>query len=236
MPRDRGVSQEKNISPFHVCFSDQGSTGRHTDRTERRFLAAKLARGQGVHISFQAWTNYWFKLWSPALSSLILKSVTPSHKTIRALRGLAKGASRKWSQVAGIAGRMERDTRIVNPEYLSWYCCFRAFQIWKWTFLKISRIWLFKRSLVRCAGRSVRGRNQSTINSDQEKLVINNISMRGWPQGEPSHLIKSHINDLQSSSLILWDLRHPGLIFVREVEGRVNEASGDLLFSFGWRH
>ncbi len=71
----------------------------HMDRTERGFVAARLARGQG-RISFQACTNYQFKLWSPALSSLILKSVTPSHKTIKGLRGLAKGA-RKWSQLQG---------------------------------------------------------------------------------------------------------------------------------------
>lgn len=107
MPWDQGVSQEKNISAFCVCFSDQGSTGRHTDRTERGFLAARLARGQGVRIVFQAWTNYWFKLWSPAFSSLILKSVTPSHKTIRGWRGLAQGAGRKWSPFAGIVRRTE---------------------------------------------------------------------------------------------------------------------------------
>ena len=111
----------KNISPFYVCFSDQGSSGRqagrqaggHTDSTERGSVAARLARGQGVCISFQAWTNYWFKLWSPALSSLILKSVTPSRKTIRGLRGLAKGASRKWSLVVGIVRRMRWETGIV---------------------------------------------------------------------------------------------------------------------------
>lgn len=108
----------KHISPFYVCFSDQGSSGRHTGRTERGCVAASLARGQAVRISFQAWTNYWFKLWSSALSSLILKSVTPSHKTIRGLRELAKGASRKWSLVARIVGRMKWETETVYSNYL----------------------------------------------------------------------------------------------------------------------
>lgn len=36
VPWDRGVSQEKNISPSHVCFSDQGSPGGRGSRTGRR--------------------------------------------------------------------------------------------------------------------------------------------------------------------------------------------------------
>lgn len=98
----------KNISPSYVCFSDQGSWGRQAHGLDgEMLLAARLARGQGGHISFQAWNNYWFKLWSPALSSLMLKPVTPSRKTNRGLRGLAKGASRKWSLVAEIVGWSE---------------------------------------------------------------------------------------------------------------------------------
>ena len=47
-------------------------------------VAGPSGRNLGTGISFQACANYWSKLWSPVLSSLLmLKSITPDHKAIR---------------------------------------------------------------------------------------------------------------------------------------------------------
>lgn len=96
-----------------VFLTRRAQAGGHTDRTERDVLW--LPDWQEVKTSVSVFKP------EPITGLrcgrrpflLIPKSVTPSHKTIRGLRGLAKQASRKWSLVAGIVRRMKGETGTV---------------------------------------------------------------------------------------------------------------------------
>lgn len=109
---DGGASQEKNISLFCLFFCAQAGsrqTGTRAGRRRRLWLPGWQEVKASVS-GFKPQTITGLKTLS-ALSSPVQRSVTPTHKTIRGLRGLAKVVGRKWSQNQGDSELQERQGR-----------------------------------------------------------------------------------------------------------------------------